>query len=122
MSWQIFPTKRMSKNQNNKAVALKGTAIYEENSYFSFTPKQTVAGTVQRFSQYGVAHQLSSGAFHFEMRPRYRSQSKLIKKVAHGRLSATKDNATLLTLKVYEEEGLDVETVMLKEVMEVFQR
>lgn len=112
----------MKKNPENGAVTQKGTAIYEENQYFSFTPEQTTAGRVERFTHYGVAQQLTTGAFHFESKPRYRSQSTLIKKVAHGRLSATKDNATLLTLKVYEVEGLDAETVMLKEVMEVFQR
>ena len=38
--------------------------------------------------------------------------------MAHGRLSATKDGAFLLTLKVFKHEGLDVENVMEKEAKE----
>ena len=50
----------------------------------------------------------ASGAVDFEAKPRKRAQSTLLKKVAHGRLSATHDGAIQLTLKVFKSEGIDI--------------
>ena len=47
------------------------------------------------------------------------SRSTLLRKAAHGRLSATKDEAYQLTLKVFKREGLDVKETMLREAIEL---
>ncbi len=51
-------------------------------------------------------------------KPRRRANSTLLRKVAHGRLSATKDGATQLTLKVFASEGIDWQRVFVTEPIE----
>lgn len=51
-------------------------------------------------------------------KPRRRANSTLLHKVAHGRLSATKDGATQLTLKVFASEGIDWQRVFVTEPIE----
>ena len=100
-------------------VQLGGMAVYGEGPNFMFMPDEAVEGQVERFRCCGVAQQMSDGTFDFVVRPRLRTRSTLIRKVAHGRLSATADEAIQLTLKVFKSEGLDYRKVFLKEVMEV---
>lgn len=52
-------------------------------------------------------------------KPRVRASSQLIRKAAHGRLSATKDGAIQLTLKIFRREGLDVTETMKREAFEL---
>ena len=52
-------------------------------------------------------------------KPRTRADSTLLRKAAHGRLSATKDDAYQLTLKVFKREGLDVNKTMRREAFEL---
>ncbi len=56
----------------------------------------------------GVAQLLSNGTFDFICKPHQRAQSELIRKLAHGRVSHTKDGAIQLTLKVYRTEGVNI--------------
>ena len=51
--------------------------------------------------------------------PRVRANSTLLRKAAHGRISATRDEAYQLTLKIFKREGLDVKEVLLREAMEL---
>lgn len=101
-------------------VQLSGMAVFLENKNFMFSPHQSTPGTLKRFRRHGLAQLLTDGTFDFVTRPKYRPQSTLIKKLAHGRLSATKDGAILLTLKVFKYEGLDARSVILKEAEEAF--
>ena len=48
-----------------------------------------------------------------------RAQSTLLRKVAHGRISATRDGAYQLTLKVFKREGLDVRETLTREAFEL---
>ena len=67
----------------------------------------------------GCQHvQLGDGTFDFVAKVKPRSQSKLIKKLAHGRVSKTKDNAVQLTLKVYSDEGVNIGKALVKEARE----
>ena len=66
----------------------------------------------------GVAQRLRNGTFDFIARRRNRSSSILLKKVAHGRLSATKDGAIQLTLKIFKKEGINFHDTFLKEATE----
>ena len=71
-----------------------------ENEYVQFIPHNTEGVMLTSWRREGVVHRLKNGAFDFIARKRKRSDSILIKKVDHGRLSLTKDGFYQLTLKV----------------------
>ena len=108
----------MKKNVNKQQqhVQLGGMAFYDESKCFLFAPNEHGAGEkVPGFRSQGVAQQLSDGTFDFVSKPRVRSQSELIRKLAHGRLSKTKDGAIQLTLKVFCDEGINIGKALVKE-------
>ena len=90
-------------------VQLGGMAHYDERRYFMFAPDYCVPNVVPRVRRMcGVAQQLTDGTFDFVAQPRLRTQSTLIKKLAHGRVSLTKDKAIQLTLKVQRNENINI--------------
>ncbi|WP_337395630.1 hypothetical protein [Prevotella sp.] len=98
-------------NQINSCqhVQLGGIAFYDESKYFLFSPDDSVPDKVQRMRRmHGVAQQMTDGTFDFVAQPRVRSQSQLIRKLAHGRVSLTKDKAIQLTLKVIPSENINI--------------
>ena len=104
---------------NAQHVQLGGMAFYDESKCFLFAPNEHGGGEkVQGFRSQGVAQQLSDGTFDFVIKPRIRSQSQLIRKLAHGRLSKTKDGAIQLTLKVFCDEGINIGSTLVKEAEE----
>ena len=95
-------------NQCNH-VQLGGMAFYDESRCFMFSPDEPVPDVVQRMRRmHGVAQQMTDGTFDFVAQPRTKAQSTLIKKLAHGRVSLTKDNAIQLTLKVMRNENINI--------------
>ena len=110
----------MKKNVNKQQhVQLGGMAFYDESKCFLFAPNEHGGGEkVQGFRSQGVAQQLSDGTFDFVVKPRIRSQSVLIRKLAHGRVSKTKDGAIQLTLKVFCDEGINIGSALVKEAEE----
>jgi hypothetical protein len=52
-------------------------------------------------------------------KPRVRVNSTLLRKAAHGRISATRDEAYQLTLKVFKREGLDVKETLTREAFDL---
>ena len=101
----------MTNNQLNSCqhVQLGGIAFYDESKYFLFSPDEPVPDVVQRMRRmHGVAQQMTDGTFDFVAQPRVRSQSQLIRKLAHGRVSLTKDKAIQLTLKVTPSENINI--------------
>lgn len=122
-----FMKKGQNKQVNNQQVnnngcqhvQLGGMAFYDESKCFLFAPNEHGGGEkVQGFRSQGVAQQLSDGTFDFVVKPRIRSQSELIRKLAHGRVSKTKDGAIQLTLKVFCDEGINIGSALVKEVEE----
>ncbi len=106
-------------NNGSQHVQLGGMAFYDESKCFLFAPNEHGGGEkVQGFRSQGVAQQLSDGTFDFVVKPRVRSQSKLIRKLAHGRVSKTKDGAIQLTLKVFCDEGINIGSTLVKEAEE----
>ena len=106
-------------NNGSQHVQLGGMAFYDESKCFLFAPNEHGGGEkVQGFRSQGVAQQLSDGTFDFVVKPRIRSQSVLIRKLAHGRVSKTKDGAIQLTLKVFCDEGINIGSTMVKEAEE----
>ena len=94
---------------NCQHVQLGGVAHYDERRYFMFAPDFCVPNSVPRVRRMcGVAQQLSDGTFDFVAQPRQKSQSTLIKKLAHGRVSLTKDKAIQLTLRVTPSENINI--------------
>ena len=105
-------------NQLNSCqhVQLGGIAFYDESKYFLFSPDEPVPDVVQRMRRmHGVAQQMTDGTFDFVAQPRQKSQSKLIRKLAHGRVSKTKDGAIQLTLKIFADEQINVAEAIMKE-------
>ena len=122
-----FMKKGQNKQVNNQQVnnngcqhvQLGGMAFYDESKCFLFAPSEHGGGEkVQGFRSQGVAQQLSDGTFDFVVKPRVRSQSELIRKLAHGRVSKTKDGAIQLTLKVFCDEGINIGRTLVKEAKE----
>ena len=114
-----------AENQNNISqcdhVQLGGQAYYDEKKFFMFTPDDPIVGQVQKFRGLGMAQQMADGTFDFVRKPQLKPKSTLIKKLAHGRLSATIDGAIQLTLKVYKTEGLNMKETIIKEAKEAFE-
>ena len=114
-----------AENQNNISqcdhVQLGGQAYYDEKKFFMFTPDDPIVGQVQKFRGLGMAQQMADGTFDFVRKPQLKPKSTLIKKLAHGRLSATIDGAIQLTLKVYKTEGLNIKEAIIKEAKEAFE-
>lgn len=106
-------------NNGSQHVQLGGMAFYDESKCFLFAPNEHGGGEkVPGFRSQGVAQQLTDGTFDFVSKPRVRSQSELIRKLAHGRLSKTKDGAIQLTLKVFCDEGINIGSALVKEAEE----
>ena len=102
-----------------KEVSLQGCAFINESvNLFSFAPDDPVPGLVPRFRSYGTAQQMTDGTFDFVAKPWRRSQSVLIKKLAHGRVSKTKDDGIQLTLKVYCHESINIANTIKREAAE----
>ena len=100
-------------------VQLGGMAHYDERRYFMFAPDDPVTNTVQRVRRMcGVAQQMTDGTFDFVPKPHVKAQSKLIKKLAHGRISLTKDKAIQLTLKVMANENINIAEAIAAEAAE----
>lgn len=103
----------MTDNNNQLFIAsrhtqLSGMASYDGSKYFLFSPDEPVIGMLPRFRCWGIAQQMTDGTFDFVAKPRIKAQSQLIKKLAHGRVSKTKDGAIQLTLKVFCDEGENI--------------
>lgn len=94
---------------------LSGMASYDGGRNFLFSPDEPVADLLPRFRCHGIAQQMTDGTFDFVAKPKMKPQSQLIKKLAHGRVSKTKDGAIQLTLKVYSDEGENIAEAIYKE-------
>ncbi|MGM9697326.1 MAG: hypothetical protein ACI3Y0_01600 [Prevotella sp.] len=103
---------------NCSHVQLGGQAFYDESKYFMFCPNNPVVGQTPRFRKLGIAQQMTDGTFDFVAKPQQHPQSTLIKKLAHGRASKTKDNAIQLTLKVFCNENVNISETIGEEAEE----
>ncbi len=100
-------------------IQLSGQAVFtrdeQSNEYVQFLPDNPQGQSLKGWRHEGIAQRLKNGTFDFIARPRIRSSATLIKKVAHGRLSATKDGYIQLTLKIAKTEGLPMRETFLQE-------
>ena len=105
-------------NNDCQHVQLGGTAYYDDKQYFLFCPDAPNQRVVESFRRHGVAQQMQDGTFDFVALSKQKSQSKLIKKLAHGRVSKTKDGGIQLTLKVFCDEGINISHTLASEAAE----
>lgn len=86
-----------------------------------FLPDDEFAQVLEQSSiTNGQLQMLRNAAFDYVPRKApLRANSTLLRKAAHGRISATRDEAYQLTLKVFKREGLDVKETMLREAVEL---
>ena len=105
-------------NNGCQHVQLGGVAYYDDKQYFLFSPDSVNQGVVEAFRRHGVAQQMQDGTFDFVAVSKPKSQSELIKKLAHGRVSKTKDGAIQLTLKVFFHEGINIARTLAVEAEE----
>ena len=115
--------KKINFNLNDcQNVQLEGVAHVSVDKLVMFCPDNPVPGVVSPFVSNGKGQLMRDGTFDFSpLPPQKRRRGTLLKKVAHGRLSATKDGAYLLTLKVFKHEALDAAQVMAKEAKEAIE-
>lgn len=109
--------KMQQQRKNNHHLQLSGMAHYDDKGKFLYTPDTPIPGCRTPFRSVGVAQLLSDGTFDFIRKPRLRAQSELIRKLAHGRASKTKDGAIQLTLKVYQDEGVNISQTIEEEAI-----
>lgn len=117
----------MSKKERkmNKTLIIGGqVAVTLDNNRVSdiqFLPDDEFAQVLEQGSlTRGQLQMLRNVAFDYvPNKPRVRAKSVLLRKAAHGRISATRDEAIQLTLKVFKREGLDVKETMMHEALEL---
>ena len=109
-----------------KTISISGMTVItvDENkkvTLIQFLPDDEMAPIMEVGSHtYGSLQQLKNGAYDYvACKPRRRANSTLLRKAAHGRISATRDGAYQLTLKVFKREGLDVKETFAREAMEL---
>lgn len=112
----------MEKMIQISGVAVVTTSENDRVDNIQFLPDDEMAPVLEQGSiNSGLIQVLRSGAFDYtaNWKPKTRANSTLLRKSAHGRLSATRDEAYQLTLKVFKREGLDVIETMSKEAFEL---
>lgn len=109
-----------------KTISISGMTVItvDENrkvTLIQFLPDDEMAPIMEVGSHtYGSLQQLKNGAYDYvACKPTRRAHSTLLRKAAHGRLSATKDGAYQLTLKVFKREGLDVKATLKREALDL---
>ena len=109
-----------------QVISINGVSVVttDENSRVvdvQFLPDDEFTPIMEQGSQSrGQLQMLRNGAYDYvPCKPKLRVRSTLLRKAAHGRLSATKDEAYQLTLKIFKREGLDVRETMMREAFEL---
>ena len=110
----------------NKDIFVSGSIVVtrDENQkvkFIQFVPDDEFTPVLEQGSKTSGQLQLQrNAAFDYVAnKPRVRSNSLLIRKVKHGRLSGTRDHAFQLTLKVFAAEGIDWQRAFVEEPIEV---
>ena len=110
----------------NKELFVSGSIVVtrDENQkvkFIQFVPDDEFTPVLEQGSKTsGQLQLLRNAAFEYVAhKSRVRSNSLLIRKVKHGRLSGTRDHAFQLTLKVFAAEGIDWQRAFVEEPIEV---
>ena len=112
----------------SKTFSLSGMGVITPNrdqknlEFFEFHPDEQGVEVTNPCQANGKAQLMRDGTFYFMAgKPRTRANSTLLRKAAHGRISATRDGAYQLTLKIFKREGLNVKETLAREAFELIQ-
>ena len=110
----------------NKCISINGVAVVtrDENNrvkFIQFLPDDELTPVMELGCKTsGQLQLLRNAAFDYVAnKPRLRSNSLLIRKAKHGRLSGTRDKAWQLTLKVFACEAIDWQKAFVLEPIEL---
>lgn len=107
-----------------KTISMGGFAVVTPDFWthrcsFEFAADNPDGQLVEPCRTQGTGQLMRDGSFYFTpAKPRSRTNSMLIRKMAHGRLSRTKDHAVQLTLKCFDNEAADVPRTFIGETIE----
>ena len=112
----------MSKNNKKKVTLVGGIATFsasEKNGKsVGFDPTQSIRQPVTSFSGDAYLTVMPDGRFLVKLRRRIRSLANVIKRMNHGCLTRTRDDAVLLTIKIFHPEKHDVPRILVNESWE----
>ena len=112
----------MSKTNMKMTMLVSGTAAYSESEKkgksVGFTPKASGNKMLTGFSGDAYLTTAPNGQFVVKLRRRDRSKSHVIKRMNHGCLTRTRDDAVLLTIKIFHPEEHDVAKILINESWE----
>ncbi|MBO6032507.1 MAG: hypothetical protein J6T44_10700 [Prevotella sp.] len=115
-------TKTMSKTNRTMTTVVSGTAAFSESEKkgksIGFTPKTSGNKLLQGFN--GNAYVITSpdGRFVVKIKKRDWRDTNVVKRMNHGCLTLTRDDAVLLTIKVFHPEENDVPRILINEAWE----
>ena len=112
----------MSKTNLKMTLLVSGTAAFSESEKkgksVGFTPKASGNKMLTGFSGDAYLTTAPNGQFVVKLRRRDRSKSHVIKRMNHGCLTRTRDDAVLLTIKIFHPEEHDVAKILINESWE----
>ena len=115
-------TKTMSKTNMKMTMLVSGTAAFSESENkgksVGFTPKTSGNKMLRGLSGDAYLTTAPNGQFVVKLRRRDRSKSHVIKRMNHGCLTRTRDDAVLLTIKIFHPEENDVAKIIINESWE----
>ena len=115
-------TKTMNKTDMTMKTLVSGTAAFTESENkgksIGFTPKASGNKLLKGFCGDARITTAPDGRFIVKIRKRDYSNAHIIKRMNHGCLTRTKDNAVLLTIKVFHPEDNDVAKILINETWE----
>ena len=115
-------TKTMSKTNMTMKMLMSGIATFSESEKkgksIGFTPKASGNKMLKGFNGEAYVTTAPDGRFVVKIRKRNRSKSHVIKRMNHGCLTRTKDDAILLTIKIFHPEEHDVAKLIINESWE----
>ena len=116
-------TKTMDKTNNvTMKTLVSGTSIFtekeNEDRSITFVPKESMPRPLKGFCGDAYLLQKEDGGFVVKIRKRNWKQSHVIKRMNHGCLVRTRDNAVLLTIKIFHPDENDVAKIIINESWE----
>ena len=112
----------MSKTNMKMTMLVSGTAAFSESEKkgksVGFTPKASGNKMLTGFSGDAYLTTAPNGQFVVKLRRRDRNKSHVIKRMNHGCLTRTRDDAVLLTIKIFHPEEHDVAKILINESWE----
>ena len=112
----------MNKTDMTMKTLVSGTAAFTESENkgksIGFTPKTSGNKLLKGFCGDARITTAPNGQFIVKIRKRDYSNAHVIKRMNHGCLTRTKDDAVLLTIKIFHPEDNDVAKILINETWE----